>query len=77
MLAYTFLDPSTEHGFLAAYIIGIAVGGCVVFGIVKGACVLRRRLSFRYGRFEDYSSPEALEEWQDVEVPKDSSALEA
>ncbi|KAF9230029.1 hypothetical protein BU15DRAFT_84149 [Melanogaster broomeanus] len=28
-LAYAFLDPNTEHGFLAEYIIGIAIGYCV------------------------------------------------
>ncbi|KAF9233573.1 hypothetical protein BU15DRAFT_66474 [Melanogaster broomeanus] len=26
---YAFLDPNTEHGFLAEYIIGIAIGYCV------------------------------------------------
>jgi len=74
---YAFLDPSTEHGFLAAYIIGIAVGYCVVFSIVKGICQLRCRLFPRYSSQQDDSPPEALDEWQDVDRPKDSSTSEA
>ncbi|KAH0826354.1 hypothetical protein J3R83DRAFT_5314 [Lanmaoa asiatica] len=74
---YSFLDPTKEQGLLAAYIIGIAVGCCVVFSVVKGVCLLRRRISFLYGRFEDHSNAEALEEWQDVETPKDPFASEA
>lgn len=77
VLAYAFLDPAVQHGLLAAYIVGIAIGCCLVFSIVKGVCQLRRRLSFRYGWFEDYSDAEALEEWQDVAAPKDSSVSEA
>lgn len=71
MTAYSFLNPN-KGGVLAAYIVGIAVGCCVVFGLVKGACHLRRRLSYRYGRFDDYSDKEAIDEWQDVAAPKDS-----
>lgn len=73
MLAYSFLDPSTEHALLSVYIVGITVGCCVVFSIVKGVCVLRRRISFRYGRFEDPSDTEAFEEWEDVAAPKNIS----
>ncbi|KAH7921500.1 hypothetical protein BV22DRAFT_1038573 [Leucogyrophana mollusca] len=72
---YGFLDPSTQHGYLAAYIIGIGVGYCVIFVIVRGICVLRWRL---VARFKDYSNesaePEALDEWEEVEQPKESSA---
>lgn len=74
VLAYSFLDPATEHGMLAAYIVGIAVGCCVVFSIVKVVCLQRRRLSLRYGRFEDYPNTEEFEEWQDVATPKDFPA---
>ncbi|KAG8221701.1 hypothetical protein J3R82DRAFT_1988 [Butyriboletus roseoflavus] len=59
---------------LAAYVIGIGVGCCVVFSIVKVVCLQRRRLSLRYGRFEDQPNTEAFEEWQDVVAPKDPPA---
>ncbi|KAF9218881.1 hypothetical protein BS17DRAFT_475351 [Gyrodon lividus] len=74
---YGFLDPSKEHGLLAAYIIGIAIGYCVVFTIVKGICLLRCRLHSRYGVQQDNSLPEALDEWQEVDQLKDSSVSEA
>lgn len=77
ILAYEFLDPAREGSLLAAYIVGIAIGCCLVFCIVKGICLLRRHLSFRYGRFEDPHDPEALDEWQDVAVPKEASVSEA
>ncbi|KAI9567861.1 hypothetical protein HD554DRAFT_843006 [Boletus coccyginus] len=69
---YSFLDPSKEGSLLAAYIVGIAVGCCVVFSIVKGVCLLRRRISIRYGRFEDRTYPEDIGEWQDVDAAKRS-----
>ncbi|KAG0699529.1 hypothetical protein DFH29DRAFT_46115 [Suillus ampliporus] len=77
---YSFLDPSTEHGLLAAYIIGIAVGYSIIFMIVKGICTLRCRLVSRCGW--DSSEPvpsEALDEWEhiDVEQPKESTGSEA
>ncbi|KAF8123094.1 hypothetical protein EV363DRAFT_1548903, partial [Boletus edulis] len=37
--------PTQEGGLLAAYIIGIALGCCVVFCVVKGLCHLRHRIS--------------------------------
>ncbi|KIJ64026.1 hypothetical protein HYDPIDRAFT_28920 [Hydnomerulius pinastri MD-312] len=74
---YGFLNPAKEHGLLAAYIVGIAIGYCVVFTVVKGICLLRWRLSLRYSSEPDNSPPEALDEWQDVEQPKDSSVSEA
>lgn len=78
-LAYSFLDPVQEGKLLAAYIIGIGLGCCVVFSIVKGVCLLRWRISLRYGRFEDDSKlgVEALEEWEELAVPKDVLAAEA
>ncbi|KAF8123947.1 hypothetical protein EV363DRAFT_1130393, partial [Boletus edulis] len=42
---YSFLNPTQEGGLLAAYIIGIALGCCVVFCVVKGLCLLRHRIS--------------------------------
>ncbi|KAJ8584955.1 hypothetical protein M405DRAFT_853821 [Rhizopogon salebrosus TDB-379] len=77
---YSFLDPSRERGLLAAYIIGIAVGYCVVFTIVKGICTLRGRLVSRYGLdSSEQVSPEALDQWEhvDVEQPKESTTSEA
>ncbi|OJA13740.1 hypothetical protein AZE42_01548 [Rhizopogon vesiculosus] len=77
---YSFLDPSKEHGFLAVYIIGIAVGYCIVFTIVKGICSLRCRLVARYGLdSSEQVPPEALEQWEhvDVEQPKESTTSEA
>lgn len=38
---YSFLDPATEGAHLAAYIVGIAVGICIVFAITRSACALR------------------------------------
>ncbi|KAG1736686.1 uncharacterized protein EDB91DRAFT_502038 [Suillus paluster] len=77
---YSFLDPSTEHGLLAAYIIGIAVGYCVVFAIVRGICTLRCRVVSRYRRDSSEQVPsEAIDEWEhiDSEQPKESTGSEA
>jgi len=70
---YSFLDPTKEGGVLAAYIVGIALGCCVVFSIVKGLCHVRHRISVRYGRFEDNSEMGALDEWEEMAAPKESS----
>jgi len=74
---YTFLDPSKEHGLLAAYIIGITIGYCIVFAVVRGVSLLRCRLHLRFGRQQDNSPLEALEEWQEVDQLNDSSVSEA
>ncbi|KAN0082889.1 hypothetical protein V8E55_008684 [Tylopilus felleus] len=76
---YSFLDPGREGGLLAAYIVGIALGCCLVFVVVKGVCLLRYRISLRHGRFEDHaeSSAEGLDEWHEMEVPKDVEASTA
>lgn len=73
VLAYPFLDPAQEGNLLAAYIVGITFGCCLVFSIVKGVCLLRRRMSLRYGRFEDgpASRAKALEEEPEMAVPLD------
>ncbi|KZP21791.1 hypothetical protein FIBSPDRAFT_860177 [Athelia psychrophila] len=47
---YSFLDPHTEHGLLAAYIAGIGIGGALVFAAVKGLVTLRVRFFQKRGR---------------------------
>lgn len=77
---YDFLDPSAQHGLLAAYIIGMGVGYCILFTIVKGICTLRCRLvsPSRLDSSEQVQ-PEDLHEWEhvDVEPMKESSGSEA
>ncbi|KAG2362898.1 hypothetical protein BDR07DRAFT_1450944 [Suillus spraguei] len=70
---YSFLDPSVEHGLLAAYIIGMGVGYCILFAIVKGICTLRCRLS------SEHVQCEALDEWEhiNIEQPKETIGSEA
>jgi hypothetical protein len=46
---YSFLDPAKGRGHLAAYIIGITVGGIVLFLIMWAVTTLRDRI-FREGR---------------------------
>ncbi|KAL0959393.1 hypothetical protein HGRIS_014642 [Hohenbuehelia grisea] len=45
---YNFLDPNITHGRLAAYIVGIAIGECVVFALVKGLMTGREALVRKY-----------------------------
>jgi len=72
---YSFLDPNKQHGFLAAYIVGIAVGECIVFSVVWGVCYLRERLSTRLKlsaasvSIEDGRGPEEIDEWQEIDRP--------
>lgn len=77
---YNFLDPSVQHGLLAAYIIGMGIGYCILFTIVKGICTLRCRLvsPSRLDPPEQVQS-EALNEWEhiDVDQPKESTGSEA
>ncbi|KAG1847408.1 hypothetical protein F4604DRAFT_1884030 [Suillus subluteus] len=77
---YSFLDPSVQHGLLAAYIVGMGVGYCILFTIVKGICTLRCRLvsPSRLDPPEQVQS-EALGEWEhiDVEQTKESTGSEA
>ncbi|KAF8152576.1 hypothetical protein B0H34DRAFT_664060 [Crassisporium funariophilum] len=44
---YSFLDPKKQGKLLAAYIIGIAVGQCIIFLIVTGIIHLRQRVTKR------------------------------
>jgi len=62
------------------YIIGIALGYCITFTIVKGICTLRCHLVSLYGLgSSEEASPEALDQWQhvDIEQPKESITSEA
>ncbi|EGN98716.1 hypothetical protein SERLA73DRAFT_181325 [Serpula lacrymans var. lacrymans S7.3] len=71
---YAFLDPSTEHGLLAAYIVGIALGECVIFVIVQGACRLRNRLGVLCHASTNPSEPEALDEREKIGQSKELSS---
>jgi len=71
---YSFLDPQKEHGFLAAYIVGIAIAQCVVFVIVRYVIVLRDRLAPRKAVDDSPPTPEAIDEWQDVDRPSTTEA---
>ncbi|KAG1717492.1 hypothetical protein EDB19DRAFT_1653345 [Suillus lakei] len=78
--SYDFLDPSVQHGLLAVYIIGMGVGYCILFTIVKGICTLRCRLVSPHGlNPSEQVQSEALDEWEhiDVEQPKESTGSEA
>ena len=55
--AYSFLDPNTQGKLLAAYIVGIAVGQCIIFSIVNGAIYLREWIVQRRKKsVSDYSA---------------------
>jgi 1,4-dihydroxy-2-naphthoate octaprenyltransferase len=41
IIAYSFLDPHTEHAKLAAYIVGIAAAEIVIFVVVRYIMMLR------------------------------------
>ncbi|KAI6044599.1 hypothetical protein EDC04DRAFT_2561195 [Pisolithus marmoratus] len=68
---YTFLDPGSHPGLVAAYVFGIAIGYCILFAVVKGAITMRCRLSRRcWGSEADAErpgEPEALDDWEEVE----------
>ncbi|KIM76712.1 hypothetical protein PILCRDRAFT_826110 [Piloderma croceum F 1598] len=74
---YSFLDPHKEGPLLAAFIIGIAVGECIVFSAVWGLCYLREWLSrrLRVGaeatgvRSVQAGTREAIDEWEELERP--------
>jgi len=65
---YAFLNPQKEHGLLAGYIIGIAVGECIVFALVRGICCLREWIT-RARPDGSFVGMEEIGEWQDVERP--------
>lgn len=39
---YSFLNAEKQHGLVAAYVFGIAVGALIVFGVVYGLVALRK-----------------------------------
>jgi len=67
---YAFLDPKIQHGKLAAYIIGIAVGEVIIFVLVRYAIVLRDKIS-KFSVYHDESTQQgtsqALDEWEEVQ----------
>ncbi|KAI6032711.1 hypothetical protein F5J12DRAFT_796039 [Pisolithus orientalis] len=76
---YSFLDPGSHPGRVAAYIFGIAVGYCIVFAVVKGIITLRCRLARRRWESKEDAgrpgAPEALDEWEEVDHPQRSSRV--
>ncbi|KAK0630077.1 hypothetical protein B0T17DRAFT_506576 [Bombardia bombarda] len=42
---YDFLDPSKQHGLVAAYVFGIAVGALILFAVAWGLIWLRRYIT--------------------------------
>lgn len=48
--AYAFLDPTIQHGRVAAYIVGIALAQTLAFCAVRYAMCLRQRWAIRTGR---------------------------
>jgi len=68
---YSFLNPHKEQGLLAAYIVGIGVGECIVFSVVWGLCLLRERLLPRskFAGVGAGQAPEAIDDWQEIERP--------
>lgn len=44
------MDPSEQGSLLAAYIIGIAAGQCVIFALVHFIIIVRERISLKYKR---------------------------
>ncbi|KAI6157333.1 hypothetical protein BKA82DRAFT_126905 [Pisolithus tinctorius] len=76
---YSFLDPGSHPGRVAAYIFGIAVGYCIVFAVVKGIITLRCRLARRRWESKEDAgrpgAPEALDEWEEVDHPHRSSRV--
>jgi len=72
---YSFLDPSKQHGFLAAYIIAIAIGECLVFAVVCGVCLLRERVVGRR-RAGAGQARQEMDEWEEIDRPSTPSARE-
>ncbi|PSR75352.1 hypothetical protein PHLCEN_2v9215 [Hermanssonia centrifuga] len=87
--AQGFYNPHTQHGLLAAYIVGIAIGEAIVFTLVRYLCLFRHHLSIRMSRFgmESVSVDEGSgkrysglladgEDWEDVGRPSAGSRSE-
>ncbi|KAK0656622.1 hypothetical protein B0T16DRAFT_425155 [Cercophora newfieldiana] len=73
---YSFLDPSKQHAFVAAYVFGIAIGALIVFGVVYGLIALRKWITEtklgKHGKFAK-QSPRRIgadeEEMVDDQIP--------
>ncbi|KAL1747030.1 hypothetical protein HDZ31DRAFT_61606 [Schizophyllum fasciatum] len=51
---YTFLDPVEQGPYLAAYIVGIAVGEVIIFCLMRCIIILRMRLCAKFGKTTPY-----------------------
>jgi len=88
LAVYAFLNPSKQHGKLAAYIIGIFLGQVIIFSIVRGIVVLRERWAWKSGRVlnlgggfgEDGVTREVGtddDEWEEIRRSSEPANLEA
>lgn len=72
-LPYDFLDPDEQHGLVAAYVFGIAVGCLVVFGVAWSIIWLRKYITEtrlgKTGKFAKKGNPGDAAE--DVEMATD------
>ncbi|KAG6807600.1 hypothetical protein H0H92_006958 [Tricholoma furcatifolium] len=68
---YAFLDPKKEKAFLAAYVLGILIGYCIVFVLIRYLIVLRARIFARCGTLDENVAvaSEAIDEWEEVDHP--------
>lgn len=75
---YSFLNPDTHPARVAGYVFGITLAYCVVFAIIKGVITLRWRWSGRYWDSredeERQGEPEALNDWEEVDSPREQSS---
>ncbi|KAL2130271.1 hypothetical protein VTI74DRAFT_6688 [Chaetomium olivicolor] len=79
---YDFLNPATQHGLVAAYAFGIAVGCIVVFGFVWGLIWLRKFVTEtklgKTGKFAKTASGGGeLGEPKDLEMAKPEETIAA
>ncbi|KAK3330133.1 hypothetical protein B0H66DRAFT_46881 [Apodospora peruviana] len=73
---YDFLNPATQHGYVAAYVFGIAVGSLIVFGVVWGLIWLRRHVSEKkLGKEGKFARPPHSAGLGDVEMTGRKEAL--
>ncbi|KAF9075872.1 hypothetical protein BDP27DRAFT_1314645 [Rhodocollybia butyracea] len=63
---YPFLDPTTQHTFLAAYIVGIALAACIVFSLAK--TMMWTRMKFASGN-KQVTVPKLTQE-ENVEISR-------
>jgi hypothetical protein len=74
---YSFLDPEKQHGFVAAYVFGIAIGSLIVFGVVYGLIALRKWVTEtklgKHGKFSNQPSRRLGADEEMVEVASEGS----